>query len=673
MHVPHRIQRSTRCRGRIALAITVVFAALALGSSAQQDPGTVYLDGYLLVEDAEKLTQQKSYRDALSKYNKAKNVFDAIAHNHPTWRPEVVAFRRRKVNEAIAEVKPFVPGAGRSTTGVESYPPRAGTQPYIPPKSVGGVDRGSASNALLKERDAYIRQLQSISEDQQRKLARTQDSLHQTLQTLKKSELVRSTLTADLKRTQTQLSAADNDPEKIKRLEADVKRLNNELAIAGEALEATNKRNAKLQAELTRANDTIASLTTERDELKNERARMEELLKGAKDGDVKQLLAENQQLQRELADTKKEVKRLAGEKKRDTAQIAALRERLTTVESRLAELQKENSDYEKRIASLSSKLRSTEANLEKAAAPDGDSAITKAAIDENETLRKIVRRQIMQQNWRKQAKELVIAQLRKRGADSQEMLRMIENLANQGAVVTKQEQDFLNDSMLKQLGPTDGQIIIPREDTAEGETQYPELAADNSGQLTEVGLNDALTDFARAIAIDFARKNYAKCQLAYQEILQRAPDNLYTLRNLGIVKMRLGKAEEAEELFKRAITTDASDGYSHFILGVLYYREGLDDLAFSSMDRGLSCAPGNAKAHHYLGAMCIKRGLRERARQEFQSVIAIDPTYGDAYYNLAYLCVTDSPQQLDQARNFYHQAQKNGTTADPAMDRALGT
>ena len=149
--------------------------------------------------------------------------------------------------------------------------------------------------------------------------------------------------------------------------------------------------------------------------------------------------------------------------------------------------------------------------------------------------------------------------------------------------------------------------------------------------------------------------------------------SLGSLRNLGIVQMRLGKAEEAEELFKRAITVDASDGYSHFILGVLYYRQGLDNLAFNSMDSGLSCDPENAKAHHYLGAMCIKRGLRERARQEFQSVIAIDPTYGDAYYNLAYLCVTDSPQQLDQARNFYHQAQKNGTTADPAMDRALGT
>ena len=84
-------------------------------------------------------------------------------------------------------------------------------------------------------------------------------------------------------------------------------------------------------------------------------------------------------------------------------------------------------------------------------------------------------------------------------------------------------------------------------------------------------------------------------------------------------------------------------------------------------------APNNAKAHHYLGAIFIQRGMRERARQEFQRVIAIDPTFGDAYYNLAYLYVTDSPPQLVRARNFYLEAQKNGTAADAAMDRKLGT
>ena len=145
------------------------------------------------------------------------------------------------------------------------------------------------------------------------------------------------------------------------------------------------------------------------------------------------------------------------------------------------------------------------------------------------------------------------------------------------------------------------------------------------------------------------------------------------MRNQGIVKMRLGKGAEAEELFKRAIAIDATDDYSHFILGVHYFRAGRHANAMSSLDRGLQLNPDHARAHFYLGSICIETGMRERARQEFQSVIAIRPEEGDAYYNLAYLYVTDTPPRLDLARDYYLRAQRNGTEPDRAMDRALGT
>lgn len=672
MHLPCRNQPTPCPRWQFTLAIAAICGALTSGALAQQatgeDPGPLYLDGYLMVEDAAKLEQQGKFAEALRKYNDAKNVFDTIARNHPGWRPEVVNFRRGKVNEAVARCRPRVPGTGANTVGVKNYPSPDRIPTHLPPASV--ARGGTASQQLLNEKETQIRRLRAISEEHLRKRQQAQEMYHATLQELKRSQLAQSTLIEDLKRTQAQLAAADNDPEAIKRLQADVKRLNNELAIANEALEAADKRNETLEAELGRANDVIASLTTERDELQKERERTLELLKGSDDDDVKALLAENQKLKTELAAAKKEVKRLAGEKERDTAQIAALRQRLGEVEGRLAELQRENSAYEERIAALSSKLRRTEANLQEAMGPDGGAALAKSALEENEALRAIVTRQIKQQAWRKQAKELVIAQILEQGADSREVIQMIEELANQGSVISKQEQELLKDSLLGSLGSDEGWIIEPG---GNGDVPYPELGTHNDGDLTPIGLNQTLTEYARAVASDFYRERFDRCEQGYSDILKIAPDNLYALRNLGIVKMRLGKPDEAEELFKRALSVDASDGYSHFILGVLYYRRGQDDLAFSAMDRGLTFDPENAKAHHYLGAMCIKRGLRERARQEFQSVIAIDPTFGDAYYNLAYLCVTDSPPQLERARDFYHKAQKNGTDADSAMDRALGT
>ena len=135
----------------------------------------------------------------------------------------------------------------------------------------------------------------------------------------------------------------------------------------------------------------------------------------------------------------------------------------------------------------------------------------------------------------------------------------------------------------------------------------------------------------------------------------------------------MGENQEAEQLFNKAAQIEPENGYSHFILGVYYYRIGLDDLAIKSIDEGLKMSPENAKAHHYLGAICIKQGLRERAIKEFENVITIDPSFGDAYYNLAYLYATENPKRLDLARECYLRAQQNGTSADEAMDQALGS
>jgi len=237
-------------------------------------------------------------------------------------------------------------------------------------------------------------------------------------------------------------------------------------------------------------------------------------------------------------------------------------------------------------------------------------------------------------------------------------------------VLTPGEQELLKESLLGELG---GSGLLIHQSGDGPEINYPEINADNNGKLTNLGLNENLTGFARAIASDFARGNYLKCEQGYSQLLKIVPDNVYSLRNMGIIKMRLSKGNDAEELFNSAIKYNPEDDYSHFILGVYYYRNGLNELAVKSIDRGLQISPNNAKAHHYLGAIFIERGLRERAREEFQRVIAIDPTFGDAYYNLAYLYVTDSPPQLVRARNFYLEAQKNGTVADAAMDRKLGT
>ncbi len=638
----------------ILILLLALASSFVTSGSYAQDPGTIYLEAYLQVEDAEKLEKESKFNEALRKYTDAKNILDNIAREHRGWRPEVLDYRRRKVNEAIDRCKKILP----KDADPEKNIPASNNQP-------------ENDGNLLEQREETIKNLESAQKQLRENLQKTQLDYNKALDDLKNSKDAQVSLTNELTSAQEKLKSGQPGSEGAETLKAEIDLLQKDLVLVNESFANAKKRNTELEAEIENVKASTDSIEAQKAALKIERERIEELLNGATDNDLKKLLAENVTLKKELSDARTEVQRLSSEKERDAEQIASLKKRIEGVEERLAVIQKENSQYQQKIVDLSDKLKLTEDKLAKSlGSPDGRKSIAQEALVENKALRGIVKRQIMQQAWRKQAKELVLAELTRQGVASRGLINQIEKLAGKGTVLTEQEQALLRESLLGELGDQSGLIIVQGNDQ---QIPYPEIGESNEGEHSKVGLNENLTQYAAAIAYDFAKGNFEKCAKHYSEILLLAPENVYTVRNLGLVKMRLGLQKEAEEFFKKAIELNPNDGYSHFLLGVYYYRIGMDDAAIASIDRGLKISPENAKAHHYLGAICIKQGLREKAIKEFESVIALDPSFGDAYYNLAYLYATANPKRLDLARDCYLRAQQNGTSADNAMDSALGS
>ena len=634
--------------------LLLVISILSIPIASAQDPGTIYLEAYLQVEDAEKLEKESKFSEALRKYSDAKNILDNIARDHRGWRPEVLDYRRRKVNEAIDRCRKSVPK--------DELPNINNPEPNNP--------NNNAAN-ILDQRDETIKKLEAAKQQLTENLQKTQADYNKAINDLKTSKEAQTSLANELALAQNKLEIGGLEKDKEKTLREEIAHLQNDLAIVNESFDKAKKRNTELQAEIEKVKDSTDSIEAQKAELQIERQRIQELINGVTDDDLKKLLAENTTLKKELSDARTEVQRLSSEKERDAEEIASLKLRIKTVEDRLAAIQLENSEYQEKIVGLSEKLKSTENKLAKALeSPDGRRSIAQEALNENKTLRSIVKRQIMQQAWRKQAKELVLAELTRQGVASRGLINQIEKLAGKGTILTEQEQALLRESLIGDLGEQSGLILVQGN---EQEVKYPQMGDNNDGELSKVGLNENLTQYAAAIAYDFAKGDFEKCANEYTKILSLAPNNVYTIRNLGLAKLRLGQREEAENLLKKAIEIQPNDGYSHFLLGVYYYRIGMDEEAIQSIDRGLAIAPDNAKAHHYLGAICIKQGLRDRAIKEFESVIAIDPSFGDAYYNLAYLYATSNPKRLDLARDCYLRAQQNGTSADNAMDSALGS
>ena len=193
----------------------------------------------------------------------------------------------------------------------------------------------------------------------------------------------------------------------------------------------------------------------------------------------------------------------------------------------------------------------------------------------------------------------------------------------------------------------------------------------------EMNLPPDLAAEARAGKEAFDKNNYREAERIYERVLAKAPNNLYTLSNLGVVYFRSGKYKRAEEMFKKAIAIAPEDGFSHCTLGIVYYSQAtpqmmdLYDKAVDELTKALAINPKNATAHNYLGITASQKGWQEAAQKELETATALDPNYADAHFNLAVVFATQDPPNKEGARKCYKRATELGAEPDSALEQMI--
>lgn len=180
-----------------------------------------------------------------------------------------------------------------------------------------------------------------------------------------------------------------------------------------------------------------------------------------------------------------------------------------------------------------------------------------------------------------------------------------------------------------------------------------------------------LMGLARDAKDHFERGNYRDAEKIYDKALAKAPNNLYILSNLGVVRFRQQKYKLAEEAFKKAIAVAPEDDFSHCTLGIVSYQQGKFDDAIQSLTRALAINPKNPTAHNYLGITASQKGWQEAAQKELETAVAIDANYADAHFNLAVVFATQNPPNKEQARMHYKRAVELGAEPDSALEQLL--
>jgi tetratricopeptide (TPR) repeat protein len=144
--------------------------------------------------------------------------------------------------------------------------------------------------------------------------------------------------------------------------------------------------------------------------------------------------------------------------------------------------------------------------------------------------------------------------------------------------------------------------------------------------------------------------SYSAAESLYRQALVLAPENLETLKRLGILEQTELKFDDSIRLFKQVLAIDSAYTEVNFFLGVSYF--GKNDLSESidSFYRELKTPNPHPRSHYYLALACQSSGRIEEAISQLNQSLAQNTKDADALYELARIHKNASLRSIEMLR-----------------------
>jgi Flp pilus assembly protein TadD len=689
--------------GLILLAGFCLSLAPVRLAAQSDDPSEVFLKAYMTSQQGEKLEHDNQLQAALAKFRFAGSLLEELKKTHGDWQRAIVDYRSRKISENILRVQGKL-GTQKDLAATTNAPaPLASNPPALPKKSGppdGEVPATATAPPVVVQNpppappasepsasaasDAVIKEATKKLQD---KVDQLQADLEKSRSQYDAVAKEKETLNGRLQETNTKLEQAQNELEKTKGAE---KEAHSQLAQAEDSLKKIagsdrqdSKKQEALRAEIAQLKKALASaekgrVAAEKEKeaesarvtaVTKERNQLLAELKTAKQAQerVQVLVTENSDLKTKLALAEKTVREISADKPKKEQEVADVKRQVEQLRQQLAASQKQNKEFEVTVADLRSQLQEASTELEKAKLTGANADETARLVKENDMLRKIVLRERQEEARREQAKKLMLAEFEKLQIKSDTLNQQIELLAQPVTKLTDAELALLRSPVVavSDVNPTSSQGTFAMAKNGPTKPTGPTV------QTTAPAVPDELAPVARDAKENFEKGKYRAAEKQYQEILTKAPNNLYSLCNLGVVYFRTGKWKAAELTLKKAVALAPKDEFAHTTLGIVYYRQSKFDEAITELTTALGINPKSATAHNYLGITASQKGWQEAAEKEMLDAIAVNPDYADAHFNLAVVYATGQPPAKEQAKLHYVKATSLGAEPDPALEKLL--
>ena len=103
----------------------------------------------------------------------------------------------------------------------------------------------------------------------------------------------------------------------------------------------------------------------------------------------------------------------------------------------------------------------------------------------------------------------------------------------------------------------------------------------------------------------------------------------------GYFYSNMGRWDEAEEAYKRAIDVDSSKNEPYQALAIVYGAQGRFDAEAAMYEKAIEVDPSNGLGYAGLAWHCLSKGDFERAEKLFKKNISLFPAHGSLYVRLA--------------------------------------
>jgi predicted CXXCH cytochrome family protein len=117
--------------------------------------------------------------------------------------------------------------------------------------------------------------------------------------------------------------------------------------------------------------------------------------------------------------------------------------------------------------------------------------------------------------------------------------------------------------------------------------------------------------------------------------------------NLGNLRLRQGRSDEAIALYERALALDSRFAGAYVNLADTYRQSGRESDAEKILRRGLVQVPRSAELHHALGLLLVRKGSSQPALMELAAAVKLAPE--NARYAFVYAIGLHSSGKRDEA------------------------